>query len=212
MRRGLVNLSALFMAHAFTASAGTLHPQVDLYVSVSTDPVPFVPGGRGTVALTLHNAGPDAAGTTFPGTYAIDVIQSGFIITSHPPPYEIRGPVEGCFIAETITEPLPNGDIGLVWEFYFDVVSPGASRTCTFGIEFYPSTRDSFTTSWIAVSPNDEDTNPGNNRVHYTFAAPPVSIPTASSRGLIGLGISLLVMSWIACRNRVRIEHQPARE
>ena len=197
----------------FPLAAGAgVHPQVDLSVQVTTAPVPFVRGERGTVSLTLHNAGPDSAGTTYPGTYAIDVIQSGFIITTHPPPYEIRGPVDGCFIAETITEPLPNGDIALVWEFYFDVGAPNASRTYTFGIKFYSSTQDSFPTSWIAVSPNDDDTNPDNDRVQYTFLAPPVSIPEASSRGLAALVVGLIVIGLSARRNRYDIAYPSTRQ
>ena len=191
----------LLMSTMVSVPAGAL-PQVDLSVSVSTTPVPYVPGGHGTVTLTVHNAGPDAAGTTFPGPYAIDVIQDGFTITHNPPPYEIRAPVIGCLITETITEPLPDGNIGLIWEFYFDVIPAGGSRTCTFDIEFYPSTRQSFTTGWLAVIPSDNDTNPNNNRVNYTFLAGTQQVPAITNPGLLVLAIGLLFLAW-AFRRRV---------
>jgi hypothetical protein len=182
-----------------TAIEAQTYARVDVSVSVSVAPVPFAPGGRSTVSLTIHNAGPDAAGTANPGPYAIDVIQRGFIITHFPPPYEIRNPVAGCRITETITEPLPNGDIGLVWEFYFDVLQAGASRTCTFDIEFYPFTRDSFTTGWLANPGYHEiDSNPDNNRVSYTFRAAAVPIPATSGFSLLMLTIGLFALAGLA--------------
>jgi len=207
-RYRLIAITIIFVAGAILTVSGAARagarPRVDLSVQIAATPVPFARGGRSTVSLTLHNAGPDSAGTTYPGTYAIDVIQSGFIVTAQPPPYEIRGPVDGCFIAETITEPLPNGDLALVWEFYFDVVAADASRTCTFDIEFDPSTRRSVPASWIAVSPNDDDTNPDNDRVHYTFLGPPVAIPATSLGGLVALLVGVIGVSVSAMYKRRR--------
>jgi hypothetical protein len=188
--------SSAILTFPAQAAAGA-RPQVDLSVAVSTTPVPFVPGGRGTVTLTVHNAGPDTAGVPYLGAYAIDVIQQAFIVTSSPPPYEIRDPVSGCTITETITEPLPDGSIALIWEFYFEIIPPNVSRTCTFDIEFYPFTRESFETGWRAiVDSNEDDLNLANNQVDYIFRPPPTVIPTLSRPGLAALCISLLALVW----------------
>lgn len=183
------------------------YPQVDVSVSVCTSPIPFVPGGSGIVALTVHNEGPDAAGNAEISPFSIDVIQQAFIVTSHPPPYRITDSVSGCFIMETITEPLPDGNIALVWEFYFDVIASGESRTCTFGIEFYPGTRETFTTSWFA-SPgyHEDDLNLTNNRANYTFTAPAAFVPTSSWHALVAMSVGFLVMAFIFQRKSSCVE------
>jgi hypothetical protein len=139
--------NALFALPA-SATAGT-RLQVDLSLQVSTTPVPFVPGGYGTVALTLHNVGPDTAGGTLSGQESINVYEDQFIITVQPPPFEVRDPVAGCRMERFVSEPLPNGDIGLVLAFYFGPIPAGESHTCTYAIEFHPSTRESFITGWL---------------------------------------------------------------
>ena len=179
--------------------AGT-RPQVDLSINVSTMPVPFIPGGRSTVTLTVYNAGPDTAGGTLPNQETIAVSEDQFIITTQPPPFEIRDPVTGCRADEFVSEPLPDGNIALVFLFYFGPIPPGASRTCTYDIEFYPSTRSSFATGWRVTVSNDDDINPSNNHVDYVFQAPSLAIPTMSWQGLTGLGTGLLTIGWLARR------------
>jgi hypothetical protein len=49
--------------------------------------------------------------------------------------------------------------------------------------------------SSLVTTPNDDDIDPTNNRVDYAFQAPAVAIPIASWRGLIALGIGLLVVA-----------------
>jgi len=198
-------LLASFAAFAFPAAvvAGT-RPQIDLLLEVTTTPLPFVPGGHGIVAITLHNAGPDTAGGTLSGQESINVYEDEFIITTQPPPFEVRDPVIGCRVERFVSEPLPNGDIGLVFAFYFGPIPAGESRTCTYAIEFDPSTRESFATGWIVTTPNDDDADLSNNRVDYVFQAPAVSIPTASRHGLIALGFCLLLIGWIWRRGTPR--------
>jgi hypothetical protein len=201
VRDRLITIAILLTSSAFftfsaAAAVGT-RPQVDLSLEVTTNPVPFVPGGRGTVTLTVHNAGPDTAGATIPNFDTIVVFQNEFIITTQPPPFWLLTQGVGCIIDTYLSDPLPNGDIALVYIFYVDPIAAGESRVCTYDIEFYPSTRDSFATHWFVTSSNDDDTDPGNNRVDYVFQAPAASIPTASRHGLIALGFCLLLTGWI---------------
>jgi hypothetical protein len=178
------------------ATAGT-SVEADLAVGVSVVPSVFGPGSRGTVALTLHNLGP-GSGDPDMGVFANWVFQRGFRleVPSDRPPYEIRGPVSGCSIVEEIVGPFVDLSFGLVWTYYFQVLQPGESRTCTFQIEFYPRAFDSFDTHWrTATSPTDP--NPENNRVDYrfVFGAPytePIPVPATNWQGLslllVGMG------------------------
>jgi len=187
-------LASNALALPAAATAGT-RPQVDLSLEVTTTPVPFMPGGHGTVTMTIHNAGPDTAGATIPNFDTIVVFEKGFIITTQPPPFTIPVQGVGCIIDTAVTEPLPNGDIGLVYIFYFDPIAAGESRVCTYGINFFPFTRDSFATYWHVTSSNDDDTDPSNDRVDYVFQAPPDSIPALSWQWLIALGAGLLALA-----------------
>jgi hypothetical protein len=205
VRKRLAGTAILCIGSVFLATgiAGT-RPQVDLSLQVTTTPVPFVPGGHGTVTLTVHNGGPDAAGATLPNQETINVYEDAFIITHEPPPFAIPVQGDGCTVDTFISEPLPNGDIALVYFFYFGPIAAGESRTCTYGIDFYPSTRHSFATGWFVASSNDDDTDSSNDRVDYIFQAPVVSIPTATRHGLVTLAISLLLLGWIGLRRRFR--------
>jgi hypothetical protein len=192
----LLLASGAILAFPAAAAAGS-RPQVDLSLEVTTAPVPFVPGSHGTVTLTVRNAGPDTAGATLPNQDSIVVLEDSFIITTQPPPFQIPVQGIGCTVDTFVTEPLPNGDIALGYEFYFGPIAPGEFHTCVYGIEFLPSTRDSFPTGWFVITPNDDDTDPSNNRVDYVFQAPPLSIPVASRQGLIALVLCLLLSGWI---------------
>jgi hypothetical protein len=183
------------------AAAGT-RPQVDLSLEVTTNPVPFVPGGHSTVTMTVHNAGPDTAGATLPDQDTITVYEDAFIITTQTLPFEIFVQGVGCTIDSAVTEPLPDGNIALVFLFYFGPIASGESRTCTYGIEFPSYTRSSFATGWFVASSNDDDTDPSNDRVDYVFQAPAASIPAMSWQGLIALGFCLLL---IGCIRRGRM-------
>lgn len=183
------------------ALAGS-RPQVDLSVDVTTQPVPFVPGGHATVTLTVHNAGPDTAGTPVTGQDAIEVYEDAFIITEHRPPFEIPVQGIGCTIDTFVTEPLPDGNIALVYTFDFGPIEPGESRVCTYGIDFHPSTRASFATGWRVAAINDEDTDPSNDRFDYVFQAPPASIPAMTWRGVLSLVAGLLFIGCVERRRR----------
>lgn len=167
---------------------------VDVSVSVVTAPVPFLPGGTGTISLTVHNAGPDTA--TIGDT---TLTQSGFVITSTSPPYQdVSTSTPGCNFSHQVLGPNPMGL--LVWQnFYsFGAILAGESRTCVFNVQFLASTTHSFSTSWILFPPNSIDTNPDNNRVDYTFIAigdVPVPLPIASWPLLLLLGAGLIVLA-----------------
>jgi hypothetical protein len=164
-------------------------------------PPTFVPGGHGTFTMTVHNAGPDAAGTTSFGN--IRVYGNGFTVTTNPPPFELAiWPIEGdCSIERAVTEPLPDGNIGLVFIYYFGVIPAGESRSCSGGIDFYPSTRANFSTSWLVDGfPNNHDTNPANDRVDYVFRVRPTTIPALSPVGLVALALGLLAAGLMRCR------------
>jgi len=177
-----------------------MRPQVDVSLQVTTAPVPFVPGGHAVVTMTVHNAGPDAAGATVPNQDTIVVFEDGFIITTQPPPFTIPAQGEGCVIDTYVSDPLPNGDIGLVYIFYFDSIAAGESRVCTYGIDFDPSIRNDFATGWLVTSSNDDDSDLSNNRADYVFQGSPHSIPILSWQGLAVLGTGLLAIGWRARR------------
>lgn len=193
------------------ATAGT-SVEADLAVSVSVVPSVFGPGSRGTVALTLHNLGPGPSGDPDMGVFANWVFQRGFRleVPSDRPPYEIRGPVSGCSIVEEIVGPFVDLSFGLVWTYYFQVLQPGESRTCTFQIEFYPRAFDSFDTHWrTATSPTDP--NPDNNRVDYRFVsgapyAEPIPVPAMN---WAGLSLLLVGMGGLAFAQRRRVLRSP---
>ena len=178
--------------------AASTRPQVDLSVSVTTAPVPFVPGGVGTVTMTVHNAGPDTAGSVLPDQREIIVFEHGYNVTNNPPPYELFEPAEGCSAYAEYSEYIPGQGVFLLFSFYFDDIAAGASRTCTYRVRFLASTRESFATSWlVSDSANDDDINPGNNRFDYQFLASISPVPALSPVGALALGMGLmLVGAW----------------
>jgi hypothetical protein len=185
------------------ASAGTPPVQADLAVSVSVTPSEFSPGSHGSISLTLNNHGPDTAGT---GAFSNLVFQRGFRleVPTDRPPYDIRDPVIGCFVVTEIVGPFSDLSFGLVWSYYFDVIAPGTSRTCTFPIEFYPQPFENFDTFWITAL-STEDPNPSNNRVDYRFVAgtpflAPTPVPTMGLPGLMAL---LSGLGWLGLRHRM---------
>ncbi len=168
--------------------------QVDLSGSATMTPPDFVPGGQATFTMTIHNAGPDAAGTT--GIGGIRVYGNQYIVTSQPPPFELVGPAVGnCFFERAVTEPLPDGNIALIFIFFFGAIPAGESRSCTTGVYFYPSTRTSVPTTWSLYSlPNNNDTNPANDNIDFVFRRRHVAVPGTSPLALLILGIGLLVV------------------
>jgi hypothetical protein len=177
--------------------------QVDLSVSVSMTPPTFVPGAHGTFTVTVNNAGPDAAGMA--GFGNVNVYSNSYIVTTQPPPFELGlWPVEGdCSTERFVTEPLPDGNIGLLFAVYFGVIPAGESRSCTIPITFYPSTRSSFSTHWqLASSPNFDDIDPANDYVDYVFHVHPVMVPVQSTTVLTILASGLLlIVGWASWRN-----------
>lgn len=196
------------------AIAGT-RPQVDLSASVSTTPVPFIPDGIGTVTMTVHNAGPDAAGSTLPEMREIVVLEKPYDVVGQPPPFVLFEPAVGCSAYAEFSEyipGLPGGGIKLLNSYYFDDIAPGESRTCTYRIQFLPSTQEGFETYWrVTDSANDDDINPDNDRFDYTFIAAPsqasIPVPTLSAISLLILSAGVLLAvanarKWCPSRRR----------
>lgn len=176
------------------AGAGT-RPKVDLSVSVTTTPVPFVPGGIGTVTMTVHNAGPETAGATLPNQKLVIVLEKPYDIVTQPPPFLLFEPAVGCSAYAQESEPipgLPGGGITLLFSYYFDAIAPGESRTCTYRVEFLPTTQADFATYWDTTSPNDDDIDQNNDRFNYTFIAPAAPSVSASVPALSLVGLCML--------------------
>ena len=181
-------------APSMQAIAGA-RPQVDLSVSATTTPEPFVPGGIVTVTMTVRNDGPETAGATLPNENSIIVREKPYDIVTQPPPFLFFEPANGCsaYAEESEYIPgLPDGGITLLYSYYFGAIAPGETRTCTYRIQFLSSTRADFATYWRTTSPNDDDINPDNNRFDYTFIAgpSPTSVPVPA---LSAIGLSILV-------------------
>lgn len=178
-------------------------PQVDLSVSVSVTPAQFVPGGTAIVTMTVYNAGPDTAGDVLQGEPYIVVYEKPYNIVGRPPPFTLPEPSVGCtaYVEESEYIPgLPGGGISLLFSYWFDAIPAGQSRTCTYRVQFLPSTTESFATNWLVSSAaNDDDVDPNNNRFDYTFvtvpSAAPASVPTGSLWGWIVLGIGFFLIS-----------------
>jgi len=183
-------------------------------MSVSVTPSSFQPGDRGTVTLTLANAGPDAAGVAQAGDpLANFVIGPGFRLptTWDWGPFDILwSTVSGCVATYDVIGPGPPPDFffALVFQFYFEVIPPGESRVCTFDIQFLPEPFETFETQWTYVVRGTQvDTNPANNEVFYTIVAgapyvPPAPVPTLSRWASIGLGMGLLALATAYRRRR----------
>lgn len=188
-------------------------PQIDVSIAVSVTSSAFQPGDRGTVTLTLHNAGPAAAGVAQAGDpLANFVIGPGFRLatTWDWGPFDILwSTVNGCVATYDVIGPGPPPDFffALVFQFYFEVIPPGESRVCTFDIQFLPEPFETFETRWnYVVRGAQQDTNPANNEIFYTIVAgapyvPPEPMPTLSLWTLMGLALG---MSSLACAHRWR--------
>ena len=181
-------LCALFLQMG-PAPVWAQQTQGDLSVSATVTPPYFVPGGRNTVELTVHNAGPDAVDSG--AEFSISVFGDSYVITHSPPPYEVlMDTVQGCWAERFIIELVPpNNDNILLFAYDFDALPAGASLTCTYDIEFYPSTTAPFTLEWWVDTSGTGfsiDPNPSNNTFSYTLNAapfaPPVPVPAGSPR------------------------------
>jgi len=193
-------LGAFLACVASVSAIAGARPKVDLSVSVTTSPVPFEPGGIVTVTMTVHNAGPDAAGATLPNERSVIVREKPYGIVERPPPFVLFEPATGCSAYAQESEPipgLPGGGLTYLFSYYFDTVGPGESRTCVYRVRFLPSTQEDFATNWRISSANDDDTNPNNNQFDYTFIAAeppaPVAVPALSLTGWLLLGLGLLL-------------------
>jgi hypothetical protein len=181
------------------AAAGT-RPQVDLSVSVTTSPVPFVPGGIVTVTMTVHNAGPETAGAMLPNQQSIVILEKPYDLVDHAAPFVLFEPATGCNAYAHVPDPIPGvpgGGLALLFTYYFDAIGPGQSRTCVYRLRILPSTQADIATYWETLNPNEDDINPSNNRFDYTFIAAeppaPVAVPALSPIAGFLLGIGLLL-------------------
>lgn len=198
--------SLLFFFSIAAASVMGQPAQTDLSLSVAVTPSTFVAGERNRVALTVHNAGPDQAGG---GTESsISVASEFYIINTRPPPYEVvEETAQGCWVERFVTEPLPDNSIALLFAYYFDSIPAGQSRTCTYEIEYYPSTRPPLPLEWtVSTWYTDIDPNPSNNTLRYTLEAPPaVPVPSGSGWSTGGLiGVMMVLGLWRLRARRYR--------
>jgi len=187
---------AVLAAAPTTVSA---HTHSDLSVSVVVTPPTFVAGGRNTIALTVRNAGPDAIDS---GTdYSVSVYGEDHIITVQPPPYEVvESTIQGCLAERFVSEPLPDGNIALLFVYYFNSLPAGSSLTCTYEIEYYPSTASPLTLEWNVdtwYTGTNIDPDPSNNTLSYILAAaPPMPVTPVRATSLVAslsLGLGLLL-------------------
>lgn len=125
-----------------------------------------------------------------------------YIVTTQPPPYEVIFPADGCAVERFVTDPLPDGNLALQFAYYFDALPVGASRTCTYEIEFYPSTTPPLTLKWKATTwyvRDNIDPDPSNNTFNYTLNAaprvPPTSVPAGTPMAWFLLGIGLVIFT-----------------
>lgn len=179
--------------------------QVDLSIDVDMTPATFTPGSWGIFSVTVHNAGPDAAGTVFPDEKPINVYSSSIVFPpEQPPPLEILTVLTGNCWLDRYSEPLPSGQWIVQFIFSFDPIAAGASRTCTSEIEFSTLVTASVPTRWRVVPHNDQETNSDDNQVDYTFVAappaPPASVPSGSSWSWIALGLACFLTAGRALR------------
>ena len=204
-RRWALRLATLaWLASGTSALAGD-RAQVDLSVSVSMAPATFTPGSQGIFSVSVHNAGPDAAGTVFPDEKPIRVYSSSIVFPpTQPPPLEILSVLTGNCWLDRFSEPLPNGQWVVQFIFYFDPIAAGESRTCTNEVEFSLQANENIPTRWRVVPHNDQETNPDDNQVDYTFVAaqptPPASVPAGTFPALVWLGLALLLSGGAAAR------------
>lgn len=194
-----IGLSALFL---LTGPVLAQQSQGDLSVSAVVTPPYFVSGGRNTVALTVHNAGPDTVDSG--AEFSVSVFGDSYTITHYPPPYEVLvNTAQGCWAERFVIELVPpNNDNILLFAYDFDALPAGASLTCTYDIEFHPSTISPFTLTWRVDTSGtgfSVDPNPSNNTFSYTLnAAPPSSpspVPSGSSLAWLFLGLGFVFLA-----------------
>lgn len=180
-----VCLSALFAGVAPSPTAAQ-QTHADLSVSAVVTPPAFVSGGRTTVALTVHNAGPDAidSGTDF----SISVFGEDHLITNQNPPYEVLvDEAEGCWAERFLAEWVPPyNDTHLLFAYYFEALPAGESRTCVYEMEYYPVTRPPLTLTWqvsIWYSGTNDDPNPSNDTFSVSLNAAPSASATSVPAG-----------------------------
>jgi hypothetical protein len=162
-----------------------------------------MPGSEHVVTLAVHNNGPDVAGATVPEITSIFVLEDQFYDAGGPP-FEIRAPVVGCRADEFLAEP----NISVTFAFFFGPIRPGESRTCAYGIEFYPWIEASFPTGWQVFTPNDDDSDPSNDRVDFLFepaGEAPAAVSTLSRPGALLLVTSLLFIAKLQWRRRAQL-------
>lgn len=187
-------LSALISAPGLALA----QTQADLSVSAVVSPPYFIPGGRHTIALTVHNAGPSAVDSG--SEYSVSVFGDTFTITHKPPPYEVLvDTAQGCWADRFVIELVPpNYDTLLLFAYDFGALPAGGSLTCTYEAEFYPSTTEPFTFGWQVDTHGTGfsiDPNPSNNTFSYTLngkpSVPPAPVPIGSLPSWLFLCIGL---------------------
>lgn len=174
----VVGLSTLALGIA-PASALARPVHADLSVTAVVTPPYFVPGGRNNVELTIHNAGPDAIDSGM--DFSASVVGDQYTITYQPSPYEVLvDAAQGCWAERFVAEWIPpDNDIAVLFLYNYGSLPAGQSLTCTYDIQFAPTTSAPFTLHWEAGTfyPDmNDDPNPSNDAFSYTLnAAPPAS-------------------------------------
>ena len=186
--------------HSLAAAAAP--PGADVTVSVVVTPSTFQPGSTGVIELTMHNNGPDTAGSN-----AYNLIdQKAFLSTPPAPraPYVVLPGVTGCVVGGQFLGPNVDMLWGYIGTFAYPSIPAGESRTCRIPIQFLDQPLESFDTYW-RISTNPEDPDLSNNQVNYRFiaAAPPATPVPALDRWVILLtALGLLALSARALRRR----------
>jgi hypothetical protein len=208
LRRWLMAAMACLICGLATLAHAGERAQVDLSVGIDTMPAQFAPGGRGTFVLTVRNAGADAAGTIFPDEGPIVAYGNSFVVTRmQPPPFELFNALENdCFVDRWVSDMRPDGSV--IVQFSYVLLGPilaGEFRTCTSDIAFDPTTTTDVSANWRVTSSNDNDTNPSNDRVDYTFVVatpvPPASVSAGSHVASLLLGLGLLLAAGVQRRS-----------
>lgn len=186
-----------FSALLVTAFSHVLAGQAinDLGIGVTVQPQGVTPPGtEGTVAITITNDGPNIASVA---TFRWLATNDGSGLSY--PPLGFPGPFDGpCRFSIGLPPP---GDFFGTW--VIRDISPGESRTCTFGFRVLETTKTSQIARWEVNEFEADDPNPTNNEaevlLRFAGNSDPVSVPALSVTGFLVL---VFMVGWLAYRMR----------
>lgn len=164
----------------------------------------FYPGARGTVTVTVHNAGPDDVG---PAQF-VNVVSEYINAESRPFPYQVfLDSAVGCLAGFNNTEAFPDGSIYFYYSYYFQAIPAGQSATCVYDVQLSLSAYADVPLEWTVSAFNDfpdVDPNPSNNAFDAEFVGgaipPPASVPCGGRMSYLAMLLGLLGLGLIAMR------------